>query len=404
MTLQDLPDGVKLTPFDPGFREDPYPILAELRRRAPVFWDASLKRWLVTRHDDVEHVLRHKDWFSDPRKAKPDGFARMFDSSEFNEEPSMLFLDDPDHGRLRKLVSRAFTPRAIEQMRPRVARLARELLEQVKDDEFDVMAALAEPLPATAIAILLGVDEADQQQFKTWSAKSNAAFFNPFGDEATRAPGIAAARELSAFFRDEIAKRRAEPSDDLIGRLCQVEEDDDRLGEAEIVSMCNLLLVAGNVTTTDLIGNGTRALMDHPDQLARLRAEPALMRNAVEEMLRYDTPVVNSGRIAPYDLELGGVALEKGDTVSVVIGAANRDPEVYANPDRFDIARADVHHQSFGGGAHLCMGAHLARLEAQEAFGALLERFPSLQAAERPHVYRQVPSFRGLESYWLRAE
>jgi cytochrome P450 len=397
-----LPEGVQLTPFDPVFREDPYPVMAELRRRAPVYWDAPLKRWILTRHDDVEWALRHKDFWSDPRKSKPDSFARMFDANAFNEEPSMLFLDDPDHGRLRKLVSRAFTPRAIEEMRPRVQELARELLAEVKDEEFDLMAALAEPLPAIAIAIMLGVDEADRDKFKAWSEKANEAFFNPFASDEDRAPGVAAADALSDYFGREIDKRRSEPRDDLIGRLCQVEEEGDRLGENEIVTMCNLLLVAGNVTTTDLIGNGVKALMDYPDQLTKLRADPGLLKNAIEEMLRYDPPVVNSGRIVPYDLELRGVKLEKGDAITVALGAANRDPDVYPEPDRFDIEREDTHHQSFGGGAHLCLGAHLARLEASEAITALLERFPKLEAADRPHVYRQVPSFRGLKEYWLR--
>ena len=402
MSAGALPEGIALTPIDPVFREDPYPILHELRRRAPIHRDTQLNRWVLTRHDDVEHVLRHKEFLVDPRKARPDAYHRLFEAGDTREEPSMLFLDDPEHRRLRKLVSWAFTPRAVAEMRPRVRELAGRLLHRVEEPEFDVMAALAEPLPAIAIAIMLGVDEADQERFKAWSMASSASFFNPFGSEEERATGDAAYESLVSFFLEEIASRRARPKDDLIGRLCEAEVDGDRLRDGEIVAMCNLLLVAGNVTTTDLIGNGVKALMQHPGELAKLRAQPELLENAVEEMLRYDSPVVNSARIAPYDFEQGGTKIGKGESITTVLGAANRDPAVYPEPDRFDVAREDVHHQAFGGGHHICLGAHLARLEAQEAIGALLERFPKLEPASRPHVYRQVPSFRGLEQYWLR--
>lgn len=403
MTETALPEGIQLTPFDPAFREDPYPILRELRLRAPIHRDNALGRWVVTRHDDVQHLLRHKEFLVDPRKSKPDAFHRQFDPGQYDEEPSMLFLDDPEHNRLRKLVSRAFTPRAVEEMRPRVRQVANRLLDQVEPGEFDVMDALAAPLPAIAIAIMLGVDEADQEQFKTWSEISNESFFNPFASEDERARGLAAAEALRSFFQDEIRTRQASPRDDLITRLCQVEEHGDRLREGEIVTMCNLLLIAGNVTTTDLIGNGIKALMTHPQALETLRRRPELLENAVEEMLRYDSPVMNSGRIAPYDFELGGVKIERGDSIMTALGAANRDPDVYPEPDHFDVAREDVHHQSFGGGTHLCLGSHLARAEAQEAFTALLDRFPRIAPAPRPHVYRQVPSFRGLKEYWLDA-
>ena len=414
MTAAALPQGVQLTPFDESFREDPYPILHELRERAPIHRDAELGRWVLTRHGDVEHVLRHKEFCVDPRKSNPDAYHQIFRPAD-GEEPSMLFLDDPEHARLRRLVSRAFTPRAIQEMRPRVRTLARELLSAAEPDadgEIDVMAALAEPLPAIAIAIMLGVDAADQQQFKSWSEASNEAFFNPFAGPEDQARGLAASEALSRYFEEEIEKRRSEPRDDLIGRLCAVRDEDgdnaggqpgDRLSDGEIVSMCNLLLIAGNVTTTDLIGNGVKALVGHPSQQEKLRADRERIPNAVEEMLRFDSPVLTSARIAPYDFELGGVGIAKGDTIMTVLGAANRDPTIYPEPDRFDIERQDTHHQSFGGGTHLCLGAHLARLEAQEAFAALLDRFSMLEPGKRPHVYRRVPSFRGLQQYWVRA-
>ena len=401
--MKPLPDGIALTPLDPTFREDPYPILHDLRERAPVHWDEPLKRWLLTRHDDVEFVLRHKEMAVDPRKARPDAFHRMFDPGVGVGEPSMLFLDDPEHNRLRKLVSRAFTPRAVAAMRPRVREVARDLVARVSEPEFDVMEVLAAPLPAIAIALMLGVEDGDQAKFKEWSEISNEGFFNPFASPEERMPGFAASQALYDYFQAEIDARRAHPRDDLIGSLCRVEVEGDRLHDVEINTMCNLLLVAGNVTTTDLIGNGVKALMDHPAELKTLRARPDLLGNAVEEMLRYDSPVVNSARIATRDFELRGHAIAEGESITTVLGAANRDPEVHPDPDRFDIERKDIRLQSFGGGAHLCLGAHLARLEAQEAVAALLERFPTLEPAARAHVYRQVPSFRGLASYWLRA-
>jgi len=403
VTDTPLPDGIQLTPFDPAFREDPYPILHDLRRRAPVHRDEPLKRWIVTRHDDVEHVLRNKAFFVDPSKARPDAFHRLFENTETGGEQSILFLDDPQHRRLRGLVNRTFRPRAIDRMRPEIRKLARDLVAQIETPEFDVVEALANPLPALAIAVVLGVDGGDQEQFKRWSEASTAAFFNPFASEEERAPGVAASQALREFFLREVDQRRREPSEDLIGRMCAVEDErGDRMTDAEINTMCNLLLIAGNVTTTDLIGNGTRALMDHPEQAQTLRAAPELMPHAVEEMLRYDAPVMNSARITHDEVEIGGVAIGKGESVMTVLGAANRDPDIYPEPDRLDFDREDVHHQSFGGGQHLCLGSHLARLEAQEGFAALLERFPKLGPSSRPHEYRQVPSFRGLKHYWLQ--
>lgn len=403
MSETALPTGIRLTPLDPTFREDPYPVLRELRERAPVHFDPEVRQWVLTRHDDVEWVLRNKEFWVDPRKANPDTFVANFDPTQgVRDEPSMLFLDDPEHRRLRNLVNRAFTKRAVEALRPRIREIARERLAAIDGPELEVMETLAAPLPAIAIASMLGVDEGDQEKFKAWSEASNESFFNPFASEEERAPGLAAGQALWDFFAGEIEARRREPREDLIGRLCQVEEDGEHLRDAEINTMCNLLLIAGNVTTTDLIGNGVKALVDHPEQQAKLREAPDLLPNAIEEMLRYDSPVVTSGRIAPYDFELGGVAIRKGESITTVLGAANRDPDVHPAPDNFDVARDDTHHQSFGGGAHLCLGAHLARLEAREAISALLDCFPVLEESSRPHRYRQVPGFRGLKEYWLR--
>ena len=399
-----LPEAIQLTPLDDAFRDDPYPVLNELRRRAPVHRDRAFGRFVLTRHDDVMRVLRDLDFWVDVRKSTGENYFRRMQAEQMERDPSMLGLDDPEHKHLRNLVSRSFTPRAVDAWQPVVHQVASELLDAVEGEaEFDLVEALANPLPAIAIARLLGVDPAKQADFKAWSEASVAAGFNPFASEEEKAKAERAREALDACFRAEIRKRREHPSDDLIGKMVSAEEEGDQLSEREIVTMGNLLLVAGNVTTSDLIGNGVKALLENPDQLAKLRANPDLLPNAIEEMLRYDPPVTQSGRLAPYDIEIGGVPIVQGESMTTVLAAANRDPAIYPAPDRFDIEREDTHHQAFGGGAHLCVGAHLARLEAREAIGALIARFPTLRASDRPYTYKRVPGFRGLSEYWVRA-
>ena len=401
-----LLDGLRLTSLDAAYRDDPYPILAELRRRAPVHWDRDFHRFVITRHDDIERVLRDLSFWVDIRRSTEENYFRRTEMMQ-DREPSMLGLDDPEHKRLRLLVSRAFTPRAVEKWRLVVHEVARELLDAVEtggEAEFDLVQALAAPLPAIAIARLLGVDPSQQADFKKWSEASVQAGFNPFASEEQKAAAERARQALDACFRAEIEKRRAHPADDLIGKMVLAEEEGDQLTEREIVTMCNLLLVAGNVTTSDLIGNGVRALLEHPDQLRTLQRRPLHLSNAIEEMLRYDPPVTQTGRIAPRDLELGGVPIRQGQSITTVVAAANRDPDVYPDPDRFDIEREDTHHQSFGGGAHLCLGAQLARLETEEAIAGLIARFPHLRRSERAFTYKRVPGFRGLAEYWVRRD
>jgi cytochrome P450 len=252
------------------------------------------------------------------------------------------------------------------------------------------------------IAGMLGIDPARHGDFKTWSDQSVTVGFNPFATPEERAIAESARESLAGFFREEIAARRAQPGDDLISDMLRAGTDGDRLSEDEMIRQCNLLLVAGNVTTTDLIGNGVKALLDHPEQLARLRERPELIGNAVEEILRFDSPVVNSGRIANRDIDIGGCPVGRGESLSTSLAAANRDPTVYPDPNRFDIERADTHHQSFGGGRHLCLGAHLARAEAQEAILALVTRFPNLRHGDGGFRHHAIPSFRGLASFRVR--
>ena len=398
-----LPKGMQLTPFDPRFRDHPYEVLKSLRERAPVLHDDLFNRWYVTRFDDVRQILRDKDMSSDPRKANPASYvARIAGLAATGSTlVSMLFMDDPDHRRVRGLVNKAFTLKAVEALRPRVREIAERLLETIDGPEFDLMTAFAGVLPVIVIAEMLGIDPADRDSFRRWSEVSVAAFFNPFRTPQQNAAALAAQQELDAYFRRMIELRRAAPRSDLISAMVHAEEAGNRMTDDEIVIQCNLLLIAGNVTTTDLIGNGVKALLDHPQELAKLRARPELIENAVEEMLRYDSPVTNSGRNVQRELSMRGCPMHLGDSITVSLAAANHDPEANPHPERFDIERADVQHQSFGGGKHTCLGAPLARVEAQEGISALLRRLPNLRPAPRGLKYRTIPSFRGLSEYWL---
>lgn len=395
-----VPTGIALTALDADFREDPYPVLHRLRALDPVHRDTVFGRIILTRHDDVRDVLYDVRLFCDPRKALPDTFAYRF-LRDGDNEPSMLLMDEPEHRRLRGLVSRSFTPRAIARWQPRVRAVARRLVESLEEGDCDWMAAVASPLPTVVIAELLGIDSDRHADFKHWSDDAVLVGFNPSPgkDEKQRAEVAQAA--LDAFFGDEIVRRRQHLGEDLISDMLRAQDGDDRLTDAEIVMQCNLLLIAGNVTTTDLIGNGVKALARHPDQQRILREQPALIPNAVEETLRYDSPVTNSGRIASADMQIGGVEIARGENLSTSLAAANRDPAVYPDPDRFDVTRADTHHHAFGGGRHLCLGAHLARMEAAETFAALLERFGRFEPGAGGHRYASTPSFRGLKEFWL---
>jgi cytochrome P450 len=399
---EPLPTGLQLTYFDKGFRENPYPALARLRARAPISYNPVLKSFLFTRHDDVMRILRNRDLWSDPRKANPGTFsAEVLNFSDAG--PSMLLMDDPDHRRLRGLVKRSFTPRAIEGWRPRVRGVAERLVSRIKPGEFEVMEQLADPLPTMVIAEMLGVDAGMHDQFKRWSSASAAVAFTTLKDPADEILADQAQESLDEFFRGEIERRRLQPGDDLISHLVTASREDDQLSEDEIISTCNLLLLAGNLTTTDLVGNGVKAFLDHPAEAAKLRNRPELMVNAVEELLRYDSPITNSGRIAHEDMEIGGVEIGRGETLGVSLAAANRDPSIYPDPDRFQVERKDTHHQAFGGGRHICLGAHLARMEAQEAFRALLARFPEIEFGSGGHEYAANETFRGFKEFWVKA-
>lgn len=394
--------------MDPAFIADPYPALNALREGEGAGPDAFGAQWFVTRYDDVYRILYDRDLSADPANADPGtsmGFIHAAGGDHRDEPQSILMMDEPGHTRLRKLVNKAFTPRAVESLRPRAEAIAGELLDALAGEpEFDLMAAFAQPYPTTVIAEMIGVDPADRSQFKQWSDRSVRGL-DPFLSPEDRALTAEASAKLREYFRRAIAERRSTPRDDLVSRLIAAHEEHDALTEPEMVVMLSLLLTAGNVTTTDLIGNGVKALVDHPAELQRLREDPALIPNAVEEILRFDPPVIETWRTSSGPLQVCGHAIAARQTIAPSLAAGNHDPRHFPNPERFDVTRAEIDHLSFGGGIHYCLGASLARLEAQVALTKLLDRFPRLRKAEgRDPMYRALPGFRGMESFWVRVD
>lgn len=396
---RSIPLGVALTPLNPEYQENPFLLLDQVREAGRVVHDPVLGRHIVTNYEDVHAILNDRDLAVDPRKAAENTFNKMFrQRARQDREPSMLFLDPPDHTRLRSLVSKAFTPRAIERMRPRIEEIAEALLDAVEGHpSFDLMAAFCQPYPTIVIAEMLGVDPADQADFKRWTDASVAAGFDPFASEETKQKAEIANQHFEAYLRAAIAERRANPRDDLITALIQAEDNGDFFSDDEVLSMVALLLAAGNVTTTDLLGNGMKNLLRHPDQVQLLRDDPSLIVNAVEEMLRYEGPVTFSGRITVDDRPIAGCPMTAGQSITLALGAANYDPALHKDPHTFDVTREDIDHVAFGGGRRYCLGAPLARLEAQIGVKALITRFPNLRLAEQELAWKRVPAFRGLE-------
>jgi cytochrome P450 len=403
MAEKKVPTGLALTPIDETFRQNPYPVLEQMRQSDPVHHDTDLQRYFITQYDNVKQILRNADFWSDPHKSKPNSFARFLLRSE-DEEVSMLLADEPDHRRLRMLVNDIFTPRAVLEWQDRIVEVIETRLAAIEGPEFDLIADYAGPIPTIVIAEMLGIPTEYHAQFKKWSDTSVTVGFNPQPTEQEVIDGDTAMAALNDFFAGQIELRKKEPGPDLISQMLASQVEGEQLTDDEIIAQCNLLLVAGNVTTTDMIGNGIKALLDHPQQLEKLRENPQLIDAALEEMLRYDSPVINSGRITHEDIEINGCPIERGESLSVSLGAANRDPAVYNNPNSFDIEREQIPHQAFGGGRHHCLGSSLARLEGKEAILRLVQRFPQLRFSEKGHEYAGIPAFRGMTHCWLRCD
>jgi cytochrome P450 len=386
---------------DPAFLADPYPVFRQLRAVAPV-WKAPLGRWFLTGYDDTAQLMRDRRFgrgYDDP-----EALIRRFGPTAL-QEPAvvglthmMLMRDPPDHTRLRGLVTKAFTGRRIEALRDGIQDLTDRLLDKVVPlGRMDAIRDLAFPLPVLVICELLGIPEPDRERFVTGSS-SGGALLNP--TPPTRAEldsANAGTLASSAYFDALFEQRRREPRDDLITQLVQAEEAGDRLTTAELGANVRLLFAAGHETTVNLIGNGFYSLLRHPDQWRMLCDDPTLVPNAIEEILRFESPVQAVGRTVSEPLVLGGVALEKNEIVVSLIGAANRDPAVFSDPERLDITRKDLRPLSFGGGIHFCLGAQLARIEAAVVFETILRRLPDLRLVDPDHP-KWRPSFilRGL--------
>ena len=388
----------------PEGRADPYSRYAALRADAPVHRSA-IGFWVLTRYDDCQYLLRHpgvgKD-FSSAASALGLSEEQQAEQAAFrNDRSNMLFADPPDHTRLRRLASRAFTPRSVEALRPRVVELVDGLLDPIGTDEVDVMSVLAFPLPVTVIGEMLGVPAEDRPQFRSLVRAVTAVLELVISPEALHA-ATEASIVLEQYFAGLVAERRTHPQDDLLSRLILAEDEGARLSEYELVSTAILLFAAGFETTTHLIGNGLLALVQNPDQLDRLRADRTLVRPAVEELLRYDSPVQITARTTYEDVRVGDEVIEKDNTVLALIGAANHDPARFTDPERLDVGRAEAPPMSFGYGIHHCLGAALARLEAQVVLDRLLERFATMELVGGPPRHRDSLTIRGLVDLRMR--
>jgi cytochrome P450 len=394
-------------PADPAFIADPYPVYRRLRDDHPILWNPDTDQWLVSRHADVNRLLRdrrlgrtylHQATHADFGRPEPPASHAPF---HVLNDAGMLDLEPPDHTRLRRLVLRAFTPRAVEAMRGRIGAIVDGLIDGFAGaGEVDLIADYVEPLPVTVIAELLGVPAADRHLLRPWSADFCLMYeIDPSEESARKA--VAASVAFGAYLRELLADRRRHPGDDLISALAAVVDDGDTLTETELIATCVLLLNAGHEASVNGAGNGWWTLLRHPAALGRLRAEPGLMDTAIEELLRFDTPSTLFERWVLEPIEVAGVELPRGAEVALLFGSANRDGAVFERPDELDLGRDPNPYLSFGAGIHYCLGAPLAKLELGVAFETLLRRAPRLELVETP---RWKPTFvlRGLEALRVR--
>jgi pimeloyl-[acyl-carrier protein] synthase len=392
--------------LDPEVLANPYPLYHRLRTEAPVHWDPFLHAWVVTRYPDVVRVLHD---FSADRTPTPEQLERINLSAispiAAVMVKQMLFLDAPAHTRLRSLASSAFTPARVRVLRSHIQQIADTLIDAAmaaQPGQMDIIAEFAEPLPAIVTAEMLGVPIRDHRQLKDWTAVF-AEMLGNFQHNPDHVPKVLRAlEEMLEYFRERVRELRAHPREGLINSLLTAEINGDRLTEEEVIANSIVTMVGGQETTTNLIGNGLLALLRYPAEMQRLCDDPELIPSAVEELLRYESPSQHTARLARTDVELGGRKIRKRDAVIAVMGAANRDPERFPDPDRLDLARTDNRHLAFGWAAHFCFGAALARIEGQVSFSTILRRMPELALQQVPLRWRTNLGLRGLVALPVR--
>jgi cytochrome P450 len=392
--------------LDPEVLANPYPLYCRLRTEDPVHWDPFLHAWVVTRYSDVVRVLHD---FSADRTPTPEQLERMNLSAlspiAAVMVKQMLFLDAPAHTRLRSLASSAFTPARVKVLRSHIQQIADKLIDAAADrdsGQMDIIADFAEPLPAIVTAEMLGVPTSDHRTLKNWTADF-AEMLGNFQHNPDHVPKVLrAVDEMLEYFRERVRELRVHPREGLINSLLTAEINGDRLTEEEVIANSIVTMVGGQETTTNLIGNGLLTLLRHPAEMQRLRGDSALIPSAVEELLRYESPSQHTARLARGDLELGGRKIKKRQAVIAVMGAGNRDPERFPDPDRVDLARSDNRHLAFGWAAHFCFGAALARIEGQVSFETILRRMPNLTLQQGPLQWRTNLGLRGLVALPVR--
>jgi hypothetical protein len=386
--------------LDPEFLADPYPLYRKLQAQAPVHWDPYLHAWVVTKYADVVTVLQR---CSARRMPGPTHFSEMglAELSPIAEVivRQMIFMDAPAHTRLRALCAAAFTPARAERLRSHIGDVAERLIDAVlPQGRMDVIASLANLLPATVTAEMMGLPSSDADLLKTWSWDFSEMLGNFQHNPGRTAVMLSTVATMTAYYRDRIREQAHHPREGVLHSLLTAEIDGDRLSEDEVIANAIITMVGGQETTTNLIANGLLSLLRNPDQMALLRADPSLIPQAIEEFLRYESPIQHTGRLAVEDMELGGKQIRQGQGVVAVLGAANRDPARFPQPDRLDIARPDNRHLAFGWAAHYCFGAPLARVEGRIAFSCILARMRNLRLESETLVWRDNVTFRGLEA------
>jgi cytochrome P450 len=408
-----LPTVFDLTPLNPAFNEDPHALLDQLRNECPVRRDTTAGLFLLTRYADVRGVLSDTSMWRSPERAEEAAVltrAILNQNLEGRTVPAdedgagILMMDEPDHMRIREPFAKALYKR-VAKSKPLVQQVVKEWLDKLEGRRtFDAMADFALRVPVDVIARILGVENSRLDEFRDWS-EGVILILNPFRAPEQNAYCVRSSNALSAYMRNLIELRRAEPQDDLVSDMMRLQAEGAPLTDGEISNNLQGLLIGGNLTTTDLIGNAVWLLLKNPAELAKLKADPSLINSCVEEVLRYESPVDITGRIAPRDMEVGGCPMKQTQSMFLSLRGANRDPVAFPDPHRFDIARKDAPHVAFGGGLHLCIGSPLARLEAQVAIAMLFERFPDLRLVEpdaKPE-WRVTPFFRGLKTIEVAA-